>query len=151
MLFAGRQYPFVTEAGLDFVRESVLPAAHMNEWSSWCVNKIKTFSEHDLKFHFRYPYVPIGDRLVAMDELIKNEPGSLQFNDLLSSSCYDPKYAYKVSKNLWWGQVDPIMITDKFSRFYIGGKVNCLHCGKESIELTESMMCNDCELQSGEF
>lgn len=149
MLFAGRQYPFITEAGLDFVRESVLPAAHLNEWSSWCVKKIKTFSEHDLSFHFRYPYVPIGDSLISMNELIRNEPGSLQFNDLLSSSCYDPMYAYKMSKNLWWGQVDPLIVTDHFARFYIGGRVRCLRCGKKDIELTESVMCNDCELEYG--
>lgn len=149
MMFAGRQYPFVTEAGLDFVRESVLPAAHLNEWSPWFVDKIKTFSSVDFKFRFRYPYVPVGDRLVSMEELIKNEPGSLQFNDLLSSSCYDPMYAYKISKSLWWGQSDPVIVTDYFSRFHIGGSVKCLRCGKANIELTESMMCNNCEMNYG--
>lgn len=149
MLFAGRQYPFVTEAGLDFIRESVLPAAHMNQWSSWCINKIKSFSENDLSFHFRYPYIPIENKLISIDELIKDEPGSLQFNDLLSSSCYDPMYAYKISRSLWWGIDEPIAVTDRRSRFKIGGSVKCLRCAETVIELPESMMCTDCETLYG--
>ena len=32
----------------------------------------------------------------------------------------------------------------------VGGEVKCLCCGNKNIELTESMMCNECEIEYGQ-
>lgn len=145
MLFAGRQYPFVSDAGVNFVKDRVLPVLHMGNWSPWMKKKINNIEENGIISHFRSAYVPVGDELVQMKDLVINEPGSLQFNDLLSSSCYDPIYAYKM-EDVFYGTVPTVRPN---TRFHIGGAVKCCRCGNAHIELSESFMCNDCEMEYG--
>ena len=151
LLFAGRQYPFVTEMGLNFVRERLLPAVHMNQWSPWNVKKIRSFEENGIETYFHNPYIPVGDALLPLNEVIINEDDSLQFNDLLSSSSYDPVFSYRVkSQDLPWLSKPKITpVTKKWAKIHVGGPVKCLRCGENIIELSETMMCNDCEMQYG--
>lgn len=151
LLFAGRQYPFVTEMGLNFVRERLLPAVHMNQWSPWNVKKIRSFEENGIESYFHNPYIPVGDALLPLNEVIINENDSLQFNDLLSSSSYDPVFSYRVkSQDLPWLSKPKITpVTKKWAKIHVGGPVKCLRCGENIIELSETMMCNDCEMQYG--
>lgn len=150
MLFAGRQYPFYTETGINFVKERVLPIVHMNEWTPWLTNKIRSTSEKGIISHFRSPYVPVGTTLVQLNELVINEPGSLQFNDLLSSSCYDAMYAYRVEEGLyreWMSGKYPKV--SNFTKIKVGGECKCLRCAEIPIELSETFMCNECEMNYG--
>lgn len=147
MIFAGRQYPFCTETGLDFVKNKVFPRANLGDFSSWIDKKYCGFKDKDVYSNFSHSYVPVVDGLVALDELVINEPGSLQFNDVLSSSCYDALYAYKKVECFGGYKYAPM---HKFTRFHIGGKCNCTRCGKYPIEITSSFMCNDCELEYGD-
>ena len=147
MIFAGRQYPFCTETGLDFVKNKVFPRANLGDFSSWIDKKYCGFKDKDVYSNFSHSYVPVVDGLVPLDELVINEPGSLQFNDVLSSSCYDALYAYKRVECFGGYKYAP---THKFTRFHIGGKCNCTRCGKYPIEITSSFMCNDCELEYGD-
>ena len=151
LLFAGRQYPFVTEMVLNFVRERVLPAVHMNQWSPWNGKKIRTFEENGIESYFHSPYIPVGDALLPLNEIIINENGSLQFNDLLSSSSYDPVFSYKMnSQDLpWLSNPKMVPATKRWAKIHIGGPVKCLRCGKDIIELSETMMCNNCEMEYG--
>ena len=147
MIFAGRQYPFCTETGLDFVKNKVFPRANLGDFSSWIDKKYCGFKDKDVYSNFSHSYVPVVDGLVPLDELVINEPGSLQFNDVLSSSCYDALYAYKRIECFGGYKYAP---THKFTRFHVGGKCNCTRCGKYPIEITSSFMCNDCELEYGD-
>lgn len=147
MIFAGRQYPFCTETGLDFVKNKVFPRANLGDFSSWIDKKYCGFKDKDVYSNFSHSYVPVVDGLVALDELVINEPGSLQFNDVLSSSCYDALYAYKKVECFGGYKYAPM---HKFTRFHVGGKCNCTRCGKYPIEITSSFMCNDCELEYGD-
>lgn len=147
MIFAGRQYPFCTETGLDFVKNKVFPRANLGDFSSWIDKKYCGFKDKDVYSNFSHSYVPVVDGLVPLDELVINEPGSLQFNDVLSSSCYDALYAYKRVECFGGYKYAP---THKFTRFHVGGKCNCTRCGKYPIEITSSFMCNDCELEYGD-
>lgn len=147
MIFAGRQYPFCTETGLDFVKNKVFPRANLGDFSSWIDKKYCGFKDKDVYSNFSHSYVPVVDGLVALDELVINEPGSLQFNDVLSSSCYDALYAYKRVECFGGYKYAPM---HKFTRFHVGGKCNCTRCGKYPIEITSSFMCNDCELEYGD-
>ena len=147
MIFAGRQYPFCTETGLDFVKDKVFPRANLGDFSSWIDKKYCGFKDKDVYSNFSHSYVPVVDGLVPLNELVINEPGSLQFNDVLSSSCYDALYAYKKVECFGGYKYAPM---HKFTRFHIGGKCNCTRCGKYPIEITSSFMCNDCELEYGD-
>ena len=147
MIFAGRQYQFCTQTGLDFVKNKVFPRANLGDFSSWIDKKYCGFKDKDVYSNFSHSYVPVVDGLVALDELVINEPGSLQFNDVLSSSCYDALYAYKKVECFGGYKYAPM---HKFTRFHIGGKCNCTRCGKYPIEITSSFMCNDCELEYGD-
>lgn len=147
MIFAGRQYPFCTETGLDFVKNKVFPRANLGDFSSWIDKKYCGFKDKDVYSNFSHSYVPVVDGLVPLDELVINEPGSLQFNDVLSSSCYDALYAYKRVECFGGYKYAP---THKFTCFHVGGKCNCTRCGKYPIEITSSFMCNDCELEYGD-
>ena len=147
MIFAGRQYPFCTETGLDFVKDKVFPRANLGDFSTWIDKKYCGFKDKDVYSNFSHSYVPVVDGLVPLDELVINEPGSLQFNDVLSSSCYDALYAYKKVECFGGYKYAPM---HKFTRFHIGGKCNCTRCGKYPIEITSSFMCNDCELEYGD-
>ena len=147
MIFAGRQYPFCTETGLDFVKNKVFPRANLGDFSTWIDKKYCGFKDKDVYSNFSHSYVPVVDGLVPLNELVINEPGSLQFNDVLSSSCYDALYAYKKVECFGGYKYAPM---HKFTRFHIGGKCNCTRCGKYPIEITSSFMCNDCELEYGD-
>lgn len=150
MLFAGRQYPFTTETGLDFVKDKLLPAAHLqpgDAWTPWIRKKIKTFEDNGVFNSFHYPYCFAGKSLIPINKLIVNEPGSLMFNDLLSSSCYDPVYSLAGTRNLFG--IEPHYRISSNPIFRVGGAVKCCCCGKEDIELTESFMCNSCEVKYG--
>ena len=154
MMFAGRQYPFYTETGINFIKDRVLPVLNLGPWSPWQQKKIASVEENGIFSQFKSPYVPIKNVLIPMNELVKNGEGSLHFNDLLSSSCYDPYYSYKLDTSLShlfvWNENICIPKTSVASRFLLGGKCNCLRCGEKSIDLTETMMCTDCELEYGE-
>lgn len=153
MMFAGRQYPMELVSGIDYVKDNLLPQIGFSaHWSPWLKEKISHLEEKDVYSYFKSPYVPKGHSLIKMKDLVINKPGSLQFNDLLSSSCYDPVYSYRMRKTFWWKFNDAarydVDVRDD-TKFYIGGKCNCLRCNEEEIELSETMMCFDCELKYG--
>lgn len=161
MMFAGRQYPFRTDVGIDFVKDKLLPQAGLGNWSKWTDKKIKTFDNGVDDFYFQYAYIPYGGSLAKINEIVKNRKNSLQFNDLLQSSCYEPMYCYKMVESPWYSYFTSLMGPSKqnpemvrkniyeMPKIRVGGEVKCLHCGKKAIELTESMMCNDCEMEYG--
>jgi hypothetical protein len=68
----------------------------------------------------------------------------LNYNDVLSSTCY--KYPYYTILNPYG-----------FNRTYnlknktiiVGGEIPCLHCGQELIRDPETMRCDECELEFG--
>lgn len=146
MIFAGRQYPFTTSTGLNFVKDNVFRELHFGEFSSWCDKKIHSFDNQDIYVNFRSPYLPVGKILMPLDELVINEPGSLQFNDVLSSSCYDALYAFRRRS----GYFRDYTVNHKTTRFHIGGQCKCLRCGSAPINISSSVMCNDCELEYGD-
>ena len=78
-------------------------------------------------------------------------PGSMQFNDLLKSSCYEPMYAYRqrgdeYNQFFYWEHGET---HSKQTRFEIGGTVPCLRCGERDLGVSESMQCLHCEEEFG--
>ena len=101
MMFAGRQYPFRTDVGINFVKDNLLPQAGLGNWSAWTDKKIKSYDNGVNEFSFRHAYIPYGDNIAPIDEIVMNRKNSLQFNDLLQSSCYEPMYCYKMVESPW--------------------------------------------------
>lgn len=158
MIMAGRQYPFTTEVGLNFILTDLLRESGLSRnccWTNWHDEMLKklAFSNNDGCFNLSHAYVPVGGELIRLDELITDEPGSLQFNDLLKSSCYEPVYAYRQfgrSYNPFFGW-EQGETHHRLTRFYIGGEVPCLRCGEHKLEITESMQCISCEEDYGDL
>ena len=155
MIMAGRQYPFATAAGLDFITKKMLAASGLcrnSTWTKWHGELLHSmaFADGDGEFCFEDAYVPVGNMLVKLNELVTDREGSMQFNDLLKSSCYTPLYAYRQYSDNWWGNSPTGESHGYTTRFYIGGQVPCMCCEKRSIEVNESMMCRDCEVNYGE-
>lgn len=147
MVFAGRQYPFNTDSGINIVKNNLLPMAHMGrKWSDWDDTKIRDVEAPTWFHRMHSPYVPMGTHLKTMRELIQTRSGSLFFNDLLQSSCYDPIYAYQMAGELGWAHP----AVNQNTKFVLGGAVTCPCCQKRELVITESMLCPDCEEDYGD-
>ncbi len=156
MIFAGRQYPFETSVGINFVLHEVLHKAKLirndnryawTDWNNLLIDKVTLTNEIGIEFNS--PYVPIGNSLIALEDLVQNDPGSKHYNDVLYSSCYKPIYAFKYSVNLFGDGGIPIT-TEVGTTFIIGGKTYCLWCGEEEcLTGADTMLCEKCELEHG--
>lgn len=159
MLIAGRQYPFSSPSGIDFVLKTLLPESGIiphsdirtEVWSDWNDKLIENvdLSNH-IKSHFGFPYIPIGYGLLPLNEVVKDGDGAKQFNDVLRSSFYKPIYAFKYLQP-WYSSYGGTPATSmEETKFSIGGYTYCLWCGEnECLEGADTMMCADCELEHG--
>lgn len=164
MVFAGKQYPFSTETGMNMVLEFLnkkfrkhpadnwysIPAADAfwTKWSDYSVSKI-TNDDIGVSFDLDDEYIPMTDKLVSLYDLVVDKDGSKHFNDVLKSSCYKPMYSYLAYENNW-NHNNCIYAASSRTNFEIGGMTYCLRCGhNEIIDSSESMMCYDCEYQYG--
>ena len=157
MIMAGRQYPFSTEVGLNFILSDLLKSGGLstnNCWTPWhneLLTNLPFSNKEEGAFFFENTYVPVGKELVKLSELVKDMPGSMQFNDLLRSHYYTPQYAFRVfgkSFNRFLDDECGESNSEK-TRFFIGGNVPCLHCEENDLEITESMLCISCEKEVG--
>lgn len=145
VLFAGRQYPFATTTGLNFIKNEFLPSIGLGSWCEWTDEKI-------LKYNYITPegveeqhllnqtYYALGNYIQTVRETIVDKPGSLHFNDLLHSSSYVPLYTQRY----------PFRDYVSKPKILIGGSVKCCRCGQDHIEINSSFMCNECELEYGD-
>jgi hypothetical protein len=161
MLMAGRQYPFSSSTGmrmvLDALDEFLIKNdehsldndpwwsiwnndAGKNHWSNWNDGYLNSAFIGGKAMSFDRLY-PVGRRLRPLSQFVKDVHGSLQFNDLLSSSCYIPMYSFLC--NGYSIESSQGETTSK-TKFYIGGEVPCLICEEHDIENTEKLACPDC-------
>ena len=165
MIFAGKPYPFSTEAGMnilidyfnydpdDIYRKPKAKLRHRYknaEWVNWTDYKIATPYIEDIRFDMESRYVPLNGGLLSIDELVKDADGSKHFNDVLYSSSYDFVYTF-IAETGWWGEKRYPINDYNSTRFHIGYHTHCLHCGtEETMESgAASMMCYDCERDYG--
>lgn len=157
MVIAGRQYPFETTVGMNFVLKEALPGANLIKceknsygWSNWITTLIaETTLSDGTKLEFDSAYVPIGSQLKAIDEFFVPIEGSKQYNDVLYSSCYQPIYAFKYLESFWSDEKTPLTSINT-TKFAVGGFTYCLWCGeKEAMLGADTMMCETCELEHG--
>ena len=156
MLFAGRQYPFSSKAGLDFAKKEIIEPALKTFFTDFTNQYFSARVDFTRNGKELMDHESVKGKLMIVDgemrkmngDIVKNANGSLAFNDLLCSSTYvKPYYAYRVverehwlvGKRQWLG----LKCTES-DKFIIGGKVKCLCCGKNYLENNNSVICNDC-------
>lgn len=134
MMFAGRQYPFSTASGMDFVLKDFFPMIKTIDykyeninWSDWNQVISKSLNlTNGIALNFDSFYLPMGYKLSPLDEIVEDAVGSKQFNDLLNSSCYHPIFSFKYGLEFFGNKR---MFVDKKTKFSIGAFTYCLHCG----------------------
>lgn len=145
MVFAGRQYPFSSSTGIEEarVRFLTLMRKDVSAYCSWTDPVITEVEDHyGHEYDLLDPHIQIRGRLYPLHDIVINHPDSLQFNDVLRSSCY--RAHYTANRNVPW-------YSEMVDRVYVGGTCNCLRCGEGKITNPESFMCDDCELEYGEI
>lgn len=166
MIFAGKQYPFSTDSGMNLLLENfnkkINPSPDLDSWerpakeSFWSPWSTFCFEEYkrdigegrNVRYDFHWCWYPMAGGLVKLQELVKDATGSKHFNDVLRSSCYTPMYTQLVAKE-FYGE-DYYTYANNRTKFTIGGPTYCLRCGREEVvESCSTMMCYDCELNYG--
>jgi hypothetical protein len=154
MLFAGRQYPFFSRSALDFITKKVFAetdiGANAHRWGEW---NNKFIEDWDNQFPLNGKYLPVGESLICLNDLVRNNTDSLHYNDLLYSSYYVPYYCYKYPEPnndpwIFYNRQDR-PVTKMHSKFWLGGSVKCLKCNTRNITDSYTMLCPDCELKYG--
>ena len=142
IIFASKQYPFaIPEENLELILSNFLKvvkapyAADYTPMINDYVTEVETKKTGII--HLDSKYIPMYSDLVPLDKVIENGEGSLQFNDLLTSSTYHkPYYSYKRYRSWYEPSTPPKII--------IGKEVKCLCCGKKPITCSEVMTCTPC-------
>lgn len=146
ILFAGRQYPFDSETGLDLVKNKISSLFNLqfnrDDWHE----PVETFSFNRENITSEEKYIPIkGNRIKKLKHIVIDSRKPLHYNDLLKSTCYTPKFVYRKPK--FYGGIAGL--ADEFTKMIVGGDVKCLCCGEQNITCSETMMCNNCECEYG--
>lgn len=162
IIFAGRQYPFTSNVGLNLAKKELIePTLNIrftdftNQYLTAGI-KLKMEGENFLpsfEEDLFDKYMVINSKAVPLQDVIVDAPGSLDFNDLLRSSCYVPQYAYRVKQVTHWYRGDSHYRTvvhntyDESDRilpkFRIGGRVSCVMCGNQ-LDYSGSFVCGEC-------
>ena len=162
IMFAGRQYPFTSNIGLNLAKKELIePTLNIrftdftNQYLTGGI-KLKMEDENFLpsfEEDLFDKYMVINSRAVPLQDVIVDAPGSLDFNDLLRSSCYVPQYAYRVKQvtHWYWGDSHYRTIVHStydgsdriMPKFRIGGRVSCVMCGNQ-LDYSGSFVCEEC-------
>ena len=141
VMFAGRQYPFFSKTALDIIAIHLKNKLTTGYWSEWHNDELKsfTYSENNMDGgSLMWNYICLNNELYKTVDIIQDGKYSLHFNDLLRSSCYTPYYSFKYYR--------PIGETPKV---HVGAAAPCLMCGRSHMVSTDSLLCEECELEFG--
>lgn len=148
MIFAGRQYPFATDAGLRAVRKLLLEQllfvndiSWTTEWHNERVEEINVPGLLQRPRPLSNPHYFLGSRsgLVPMNELIEDNANILHYNDLLKSTVYTKPY---------YLLYDPVYGSYNKTKFKIGHNVLCPGCGKTFLIDGEFLVCEECNAKA---
>ena len=148
VVWAGRQYPFSCKSSLNIVEEHLLKPLHffcdrrdVSPFYDWTHQTFKgEIKIGDMETYLKEPYIVYANGISPLREWIKDEEGSMQFNDLLNSSYYTPEMLQFGTNNGFRKRVEPMKV---------GRRVPCICCGNHDIEFSETMRCKQCTLESG--
>lgn len=150
LIMAGRQYPFTSDFGLNFILKQVLPQTHILNssryigYTDW-MDSIHTVPFGECTRELEESYITDTKRLYSVYDVVKEAKGSKFYNDLFYSSCYKPKYSLAYEKGFdYW------TFMNKDTKIELGGFTYCLNCGeKEILNGEDTMVCESCIYKYG--
>lgn len=163
IMFAGRQYPFTSNVGLNLAKKELIEPSlnckYTNFTNQYISGRIDLGIDGEENFLASFDeelldkYMIINSKAIPLHDVIVDAPGSLDFNDLLRSSCYTPQYAFKVKEvaHWYWGRSHyRTAVNSTFDesgrivpKFRIGGRVSCVICGNQ-LNYNGSFVCGEC-------
>ena len=145
MLFAGRQYPFTANFGLELIKENILKPLNFGSYGPFYSKKLTSFDITEDQTFFCDRMVPVGSTMCSLTDLIINGKNTYHYNDLLKSSCYTPLYAYRLEN--WRYCYNNITggTNQNQTIFHIGEACPCPLCGRKNIDFGEIMACFECD------
>ena len=156
IIFASKQYPFPSEAGLkialDTINEVFSKSASMCRYGDWTDFAIKEVDTPHGKQSLISPYLIQNNNLVPIDKLFAHFPRELHYNDVLYGSGNNLRYTTLNSKffndlPLYWIFNGESAV---FQMVNVGQKVKCLRCGKDEIvPVANDVLCFDCQMKYG--
>lgn len=149
LMFAGRQYPFTANKGIDIVKEKILPMLNLGEWTKWhdtCIDEYRDISSQEiLRFS---KMIPVGSTLKEFTDVVTDGWDTYQFNDLLRSSCYIPIWSYRKHSRYAWGS-DNTGCSSKDTVVNVGEACPCPICGRGLVSFPNIMACPECANEYG--
>lgn len=157
IMFAGRQYPFSSKSGIDLVLNIYNNLMYQNvpnpyyryKYTGWSADYIDSYvpagaPDCSNPKELAYRYLVYYQELVRIDDLVRAGYNALNYNDVLQSTCYSyPYYATLscgITRTARRLMEHPIIV---------GAEITCLECGRDIISNSETMRCDDCELEYG--
>ena len=103
LLFAGRQYPFNSDYGMEIVRKELLTRLKKEPWSycDWTdpiIDEIPDSYNH--QYDLNETHIMMRGNLYKMSEVVIDNPGSTHFNDVLRSNVYRPHYTLILAESM---------------------------------------------------
>ena len=161
LIFAGRQYPFSSKTGIDTVlniynnllfpefKEHSYPF-YVSKYYSWRADYIDCYVPYDAPpgsepHILNGKYLVFDGQLLEINQVIREGYNALNYNDVLRSSCYEYPYYSILSSSTYYNGINTILKNP----IIVGEEVACLHCGNELISNSETMRCDDCEIEYG--
>ncbi len=154
LIMMGRQYPFQENLLLELIKTEASKMFDF-DYSEWIddYHSVTTFKGMGGSVYtVRHPkkIFCAGGETHSYTEIVMNEEGTLQFNDLLDSSVYlNPYYAFALRKG-WDGWPIDVPIKMAHTKIKVGHKCKCLICNKKDITMSESFLCPTCMIKTGQ-
>ena len=147
IMFAGRQYPFSSKAGLDVILDKLNLLMNRDivqnvKFEPWRNEYLTTWILDDkpIDLEKRY-FLDYNKEVVGLEDVVKDSSKSMHYNDLLFSSCYSLP---------WYSIAETSFINHRPSPSLTIGEVTpCTHCGQNIVANSGSMLCAECELEHG--
>ena len=150
LIFASKQYPFSSESVMKKVlelfneRKNKIALGNYGNWTDYCITDVETPNG---QFHLTKKYLPISGNLVALDKILGQPIGCLNYNDILYG--HDTKLCYTTFNSSIMNNT-PLMYMAHPGEVEVGRPVKCLNCGKHNIFLANGdVLCKKCEMEIG--
>lgn len=143
LMFAGRQYPFTADKGIDLIKRDILPKLRLGSWTEWTRTIIREYYDDECRKNFVFkPMMPIADTLKSFSDVVKDAPNSFQFDDLLRSTVYSPVWTYRKQSAAYPSTYTGC--TDKNTSLVVGAECPCPVCGQDIIGYPSIPLCRNC-------
>lgn len=131
MIFFGNAYPFQNDGLKEHIAKIDIPAVFGSRY------EYGTPSKEFISMTGTNRLYPVSaNRALSIEKIVKSEPDTLEYNDLLYSSTHIPQYSFRYGD---------IPLSRENSKVRIGGAVPCVCCGRRNIRRAETFMfCDEC-------